>query len=172
MRLLMVSVVALLLLTGFTGSESLEVDSQGSSIDYNGDGHPDVTYDYYKEYFYEFIDRNYDLKIDVSNKFNYKDNLPIQTTYDNNFDGYPDTKVFYQNGWVDYSFVDTNKDNKFDVFYSYEYGILKFSEKYVAATNDKSAYIEKIEYELGYPVKTTRVQTSITRDKFQRARSK
>ena len=77
-----------------------------------------------------------------------------------------------QNGWVDYSFVDTNKDNKFDVFYSYEYGILKFSEKYIAATNDKSAYIEKIEYELGYPVKTTRVQTSITRDKFQRARSK
>lgn len=147
-------------------ANAAEVSKDGSALDYNNDGNPDVTYDYYKDYFYEFIDRNYDTKNDVSNKFSYKTNLPIQTSYDNDFDGIPDTKVFYENGWVNYSVVDMDRDSMFDVYYSYEYGVLKYSEKYVPSNEARSGYIEKIEYQLGYPVNILKIKTDISHQEF------
>lgn len=135
-------------------------------LDYNGDGIDDVFYEYDKYNGFQLIDRNYDLKIDVSHKFDKQDNS-VSSRLDDNFDGVLETLVIYENEQPKVVFVDINADSSYELVFHYDFGVLTHAEKYYQAVEGNSAKIGLVNFDFGYPIsQEVLTETKLTQKEF------
>lgn len=129
-------------------SEAEQGQTTSSLYDLNEDGINDITYEDTEDGYYEFVDRNFDGKVDESHHYSKSDKL-LSSKIDDDFDGYLETEVFYSKESIHLSSVDSDSDQLRDIFYFYQSGTLVKGIKYYP----KKKMIGSIEFDFGYPSK-------------------
>ncbi|MGL6159459.1 hypothetical protein [Microbulbifer sp.] len=126
------------------------VDS--SMLDLNGDGVPDISYEDADDGYYEFVDRNFDGRVDVSNYYG-KDDKVVSSKLDDNFDGTLETKTIYKNGSPVATAVDVTCNGLADILFVYEFDVIEFSENFnLVGPGASKGSIERVIYRFGLPV--------------------
>lgn len=142
--------IFLITLFSLKGCDNSLVFEQSSSLyDLNGDGIIDITYEKDDSGYFEFVDRNFDGKIDESHYYDRSD-IIIFSKIDDDFDGRLETNVFYKEGSVYRVAVDVDNDGLYEIFYFYNFGTLSESLRFYEEDGNK---IEKVIFKFGYPEK-------------------
>lgn len=131
-------------------------------FDNNNDGIFDVTTEYSYDGFYEFRDRNFDEKVDRVT-FYLNSGLAAFSRFDNDFNGFVETTVLMNLGLADEVFIDSNNDDKIDLYFKYENGVLKYSEHYIKKS--KMLLLTKSRYHLNVVISEETIQ--VTEEKLK-----
>lgn len=151
------------LIAGCDAEHNLK-EKTSSLYDLNEDGIDDITYESTIDGYYEFVDRNFDGKVDESHHYGNDDKI-IKSKIDENFDGYLETEIFYEKGSPCFSSVDSNIDELRDIFFLYRSGTLIKGSKYYIDSEGKQA-IRTVEFKFGFPSKEPVVKTNLSRKQF------
>nr|WP_010132120.1 hypothetical protein [Microbulbifer agarilyticus] len=163
--------VLLLIFTIFLASALTGCEEGGSQdfdiavLDLNGDGVADISYEESADGYFEFVDRNFDGRVDVSSFYGTDDKI-VSSMLDDNFDGFLETKTWYAHGNPTVSVVDENCDGTVDILFVYENGVVRRSEKYVVTEGSSDGEIVQFEYEFGYPVSRTVIGGGVARSQY------
>lgn len=144
-----------------------QVDENDEIIDLNKDGVADVHYEYEDESYYELIDRNFDGKVDQSSQYDSEHYL-MSAKSDDDFDGFLETIIVYQDSLMTAVLVDTDNNQLIDIILKYEHDLVSSGEKYYKADDDGlPARIGKVEYQFGYPSKEESIlATPLSEEEF------
>ncbi len=136
------------------------------AFDRNNDGIEDITYEYDEKGYYEFIDRNFDNRVDQVNRFGL-DHVILMSNFDEDLNGILETYTSYSKGSQVKTKVDTNGDGVYDLFYIYKDSILLYAEKFY----EKESKIGKYTFTFGYPDSLEIIEdTSLTKYEFEKSR--
>lgn len=153
-------------LSGCEGESSTRSEPLALSVlDLNGDGVADISYEEAGDGYFEFIDRNFDGRVDVSSFYGLDDKI-VSSKLDDNFDGFLETKTWYQYGNPTLTAVDENCDGLVDILFLFKHGVIKTSEKFLTSESDSSGDIVKFDYRFGYPVSRAVISSGVGRSVF------
>lgn len=133
-------------------------------LDENKDGKRDVFFEEDKKHLYELRDSNFDGKVDQSHAFKKQSGEQVQSSFDQNFDGYMETFMYYRDEKVFFHWVDTDLDGVGELFFFYKNDVLSHSKKYISQSGKQQ--IEVITYKYDYPSKKKRLDTSYSKQEF------
>lgn len=135
-----------------------------SFLDLNRDGIEDVFYEQTASGYYEFVDSNFDGKVDESHQFS-SDDAIVRSKVDSDFDGLLETTIVYYQGSAYLSAVDANSDGLYDIFFFYNYGTLVKAIRLYTSASDSNKVGETM-FRFGYPAAETLSDTHMTEEEF------
>lgn len=144
-----------------SGAENSEI------IDLNGDGIEDITYEYVDDGYFELIDRNFDGKMDESNKYTL-DHYLVSSKADDDFDGFSETQFIVENGFIKFTLVDSDYNQMFDIILYHKNGLIFKGERfYKKLTAEGDTKIGEVKFKYGYPLSNEEIiSTKITEKQF------
>jgi|GEM_PF-6894226 len=154
----------------FIGCRENPIDFDGvdsSFLDNNRDGVDDVSYEITENGYFQLIDRNFDTKMDESVFFG-KDELPIKSKSDDDFDGYMETQTVFKDGLPEASVVDVDLDGKYDLFFQYRHGVLLYAEQFILNDSGKNHKIKRITFKYYFPIKEEFIDVSFKHRDFHK----
>ena len=98
--------------------------------DLNEDGSSDISYIDTDNGYYQLVDRNFDERVDETHHYNKEHNI-LRSMIDDDFDGYLETELLFDNGYVYQAFVDSDNNGLRDTFYFYVSETLIKSKRYL-----------------------------------------
>lgn len=141
----------ILLVAVISISSCSDVAPPVGSYDLNGDGVDDIHYEPSRDGYYEITDRNFDGRMDDSTLFSHE-HVPVFSRSDNDFDGRMETVTIFEQNVVQYSYVDTDGNNLFDVVFEYQNGNVRKAHRYYMSDSlNSGARIGEVKFEFGYP---------------------
>ena len=154
-------------------TENKTNNSTAPIYDLNNDGISDITYKYDNEGYSEFIDGNFDKKIDQISRYNLKDVI-INSYFDEDKDGCLETYTEYSNGAPMKTMVDTNNNGIFDLIFIYKNSSLLYGKKFYDKTSTGNEnQVGTTYFKFGYPgAKEHLLNTKMTELEFQESSNK
>jgi len=119
--------------------------------DFNNDGVEDVWYEDKEQKYIEYLDRNFDGKLDSVTTFDAHSNWILGSQTDDDFDGKPETRHFYVNSQIHSTFIDSNGNDCSDIIHYYSYQVISKSLKVEASSKGKGSKITEVVYKFGFP---------------------
>lgn len=134
--------------------------------DRNGDGVKDVFYEYEENWYFELVDSNFDGKIDESHKFS-NDDVIIESNFDQDHDGYLETRSLYSSSFPTKQGVDLDRDGVFELIFEFEPGEVSRAVRYYER-GEESNQIGRVEFFFGFPNEERLENTDMSISEFVR----
>jgi len=134
-------------------------------LDLNRDGINDISYEFDKDYYYEFIDFDFDGKVDVTNKYS-NDHILVSNTFDEDNDGISESSTVFQHGNALYTIVDLDLDKTPDIVHIFLKGYVKCSFKLLSAVEPNKYRLGMFKYKFGFPDSSFQQRYEISRDEY------
>jgi len=156
-------------------AENLLSESQTNenfSLDYNFDGVPDETIEYFDHSYLQLIDRNFDGTADEKYEYDINTDFVLDGRLDDDFDGIFETQIVMSQGVVKFSFTDSNNNKLIDIVNIYENGVLKKLYKYIENEESNLKQITEYLFKYGVPYSEETNVTNLSDREFQFGRAK
>lgn len=145
-KLYLITIICLLCMCHGYTTEGYE-----PTLDLNRDGIMDVSYEFEGDFYYEFIDRNFDGKIDESHKYT-KNHILVSSKIDEDKNGILETSVIYKDTNYKRSYVDENYDGLFEYLFLYDNGVLNCGFRVRSIDTKGVAKLGFVSFKFGYPM--------------------
>ena len=131
-----------------------------SIYDKNQDGIKDVFYEFLEDgSYFELNDSNYDGKVDQSCKYDANDTI-VSCSFDQDFNGFMESKVEYHLGAPFKEGVDINGDGIYEIIFHYESGVLSKGFQFYSKKNGRNM-IGKVSFKFVYPSTENLTETNL-----------